>query len=592
MGTVVGNVEDCREMFEGSAAQTRITPFSSTNQIKNPVAYKLVRVAGDGRLVPATDEEIFEVNETDMHTASDACQSVGSLSAQGLPSQLEETSQALLQSGCVKPSYTEQVNSQPEYNEQMLQKVEQDERLAMIHSPHMLSAPDANSQCCNETNMFNEDHVHHDSSLQQPIPFSSDVQNGCNVDQSNTVVPCSNAEASPKETAAPPATAQRPDFSLVRGEICLNNLPIKALQETFKATFGRETTVKDKTWLKRRITMGLTNSCNVPTTNLRITNSKLVGNQDKANDLTDDVRATNLKDAPPSSTDNANGHSNASGHSLTEDFSSEERAAKRVRKPTRRYIEELSETDEKQPVVTSKDEKLSEKSEVRSISVSLGKRVTVTRVVSLAGSEIEVPYVSLVRRSRPRENIMALMECHSSCLEAKASSGESNMLHKEVLKSASGPDQKESATSSSNNEEDVLTEVDQDMETENIDSSGNSSDDNNNIGLPTMQGGGLRRKHHRAWTLSEVTQLVEGVAKYGAGKWSEIKKLSFSSHSYRTPVDLKDKWRNLLRTNFAQSPSNIMGSLKKHGSMHIPMQILLQVRELAEKQALVPPNHR
>ena len=49
--------------------------------------------------MPATDEEIFEVNETDMHTASDACQSVGSLSAQGLPSQLpqvEETSQGLL----------------------------------------------------------------------------------------------------------------------------------------------------------------------------------------------------------------------------------------------------------------------------------------------------------------------------------------------------------------------------------------------------------------------------------------------------------------------------------------------------------------
>ncbi|KAF3522271.1 hypothetical protein F2Q69_00050502 [Brassica cretica] len=539
MRTVVGTVEDCIDMFEGSA-QTRIIPLSPTNLIENPVAYKLVRVAGDGRLVPATDEEIVEVNETDMHTPSDACQNP----AQGLASrlsQLEETSQAissgLLQSEYVEP-YTQEVNTQPEYNEEILQKVEQDERLAMIHSPHMLSAPpDANIQRCNETDMFDEDHVHHEPLLQQPIPFSSNVQHGCNVDQSNTVEP-----------TAPAADAQRPDFSLVRGEICLNNLPIKALQETFKATFG----LKDK---------------------------KLVGNQDKANDA-------------PSSTDHANGHSNASGHSLTEDFSSEERAAKRVRKPTRRYIEELSENDEKQPVVTSKDEKLSEKSEVRSISVSLGKRVTVTRVVSLAGSEIEVPYVSLVRRSRPRENIMALMECHSSCLEAKASSGESNMLHNEVLKSASGPDQKESATSSSNNEEDVLTEVDEDMETENIDSSGNSSDDNNNIGLPTMQGGGLRRKHHRAWTLSEVTQLVEGVAKYGAGKWSEIKKLSFSSHSYRTPVDLKDKWRNLLRTNFAQSPSNIMGSLKKHGSMHIPMQILLQVRELAEKQALVPPNHR
>ncbi|KAF8083547.1 hypothetical protein N665_0766s0007 [Sinapis alba] len=87
------------------------------------------------------------------------------------------------------------------------------------------------------------------------------------MDQSNTVEPCSNAAASPKETEVHAADAQNPDFSLVRGEICLNNLPIKALQETFKATFGRETTVKDKTWLKRRITMGLTNSCNVPTTN-------------------------------------------------------------------------------------------------------------------------------------------------------------------------------------------------------------------------------------------------------------------------------------------------------------------------------------
>ncbi|KAJ0256381.1 SANT/Myb domain-containing protein [Hirschfeldia incana] len=583
MGTVVGTVDDCIEMFESSAAQTRITSFSPTNQIENPVAYKLVRVAGDGRLVPATDEEIFEVNETDMHTAStDACQSVSYLPPKGLQETSEAISSGLLQSDYVEP-YTDQVNSLPECNE-MLQKVDQDERLVMIHGPHMLSTPpDAEIHCCNETTMFDEDHVQHEPLLQQPIPFSSNVQNGCDVVQSNTVEPCS---ASPNETAAPSADAQKPDFSLVRGEICLNNLLIKALQETFKATFGRETTVKDKTWLKRRITMGLTNSCNVTTTNLTIKDNKLVGNQDNANDVTS-------KDAPPSIADHVNGHLNASGHSHTEDFSSEERAAKRVRKPTRRYIEELSETDEKQPVVTSKDQKLSEKSEVRSISVSLGKRVTVTRVVSLAGSEIEVPYVSLVRRSRPRENIMALMECHSSCLEAKANSGESNMLHSEVLESASGLDQKELATSSSNSEEgDVHTEVDQDMEPENIDSSGNSSDDNNNIGLPTMQGGGLRKKHHRAWTLSEVTQLVEGVAKYGAGKWSEIKKLSFSSHSYRTPVDLKDKWRNLLRTSFAQSPSNSMGSLKKHGSMHIPMQILLQARELAEKQALVPPNHR
>ncbi|KAL1203764.1 Telomere repeat-binding protein 3 [Cardamine amara subsp. amara] len=586
MGTVVGTVDDCREMFEGSS-QTRITPFSSTNQIENPVAYKLVRVAGDGRLVPATDEEILEVNETDMHIASDACQTL--------------------------QPYTDQVKSPLEYNEEMLQKVEQEERLDNVHGSQIPSTPpDTNIQCSNENILFEEDQVHHEALLQEPVP--------CNINQSNKIEPCSNAEDSPEETALSPA-AQKPDFSRVRGEICLDNLPIKALQETFRATFGRETTVKDKTWLKRRIAMGLINSCDVPTTNLTIKDNKLVGKQEKSNDLTDVVSkdmgdeggATNSKDAP-SSTGHVNGHSNASGHGLSshhycpsEDYSSEQRAAKRVRKPTRRYIEELSETDEKQQndktMIPSKDPRLSEKSEVRSISVSSGKRVTVTRMVSLAGSEIEVPYVSHVRRSRPRENIMALMECHNSCLEDKASAGESNLnlrlspsqLNSEVVnqdpmvKSASRPVQKEFATSHKNHEEHILSEVDQDMEPEHIDSSGNSSDENNNNDMPIIQGGALRRKHHRAWTLSEVTKLVDGVSKYGAGKWSEIKKLSFSSQSYRTSVDLKDKWRNLLKASFAQSPSNSMGSLKKHGSMHIPMQILVRVRELAEKQALVPP---
>jgi len=34
-------------------------------------------------------------------------------------------------------------------------------------------------------------------------------------------------------------------------------------------------------------------------------------------------------------------------------------------------------------------------------------------------------------------------------------------------------------------------------------------------------------------------KLVDGVALFGAGKWSEIRKLSFASYSYRTLVDLK-----------------------------------------------------
>lgn len=69
------------------------------------------------------------------------------------------------------------------------------------------------------------------------------------------------------------------------------------------------------------------------------------------------------------------------------------------------------------------------------------------------------------------------------------------------------------------------------------DSSGDNSDDNV-VTVPTAKGG-MRRKHHRAWTLVEVMKLVDGVSKCGAGRWSEIKRLAFSSYSYRTSVDLK-----------------------------------------------------
>lgn len=58
------------------------------------------------------------------------------------------------------------------------------------------------------------------------------------------------------------------------------------------------------------------------------------------------------------------------------------------------------------------------------------------------------------------------------------------------------------------------------------------------VTVPTANGG-MRRKHHRPWKLGEVVKLVEGVAKYGAGRWSEIKRLAFASYSYRTSVDLK-----------------------------------------------------
>lgn len=80
-------------------------------------------------------------------------------------------------------------------------------------------------------------------------------------------------------------------------------------------------------------------------------------------------------------------------------------------------------------------------------------------------------------------------------------------------------------------------ELEKDVELKDNDSSGNNSD-GNVVTVPTAKGG-MRRKHHRPWTLSEVLKLVEGVGRYGAGRWSEIKRIAFASYSYRTSVDLK-----------------------------------------------------
>ncbi|CAH2037159.1 unnamed protein product [Thlaspi arvense] len=601
MGTMFGSVEDCGEMFQDTIVQTGGASLSSTTQIGNPVVYKLVRVGRDGRLVPATDEELLEVeyllrnNENDTSTVPDP----GQTPDEGSPSQFLqlESLEGLYQSETAEV-YTEKLNPRLESKEEL-----------MYGSQMLFTLPDTNYQSSNEL-PGNEELVQSEVLLQEPIRSSS---NGCSMDQSMDASPYSNVTGSPEATAAP-----KPGFSRDSGKTCLNNLSIKALQETFRATFGRETTCKDKRWLKRRITMGLINSCVIPATSLEVNDNKLIGggqnnNNDTigafCNDTVDEGRANNCNDTP-SSPDCIKGHSNDFGdspveifvdhYSGNEDFEGE--SAKRVRKPTRRYIEEVSEVDEKQQsnesLVPSKDDK--------SLSaVSSGGRVVVTRMVSLAGSRIQVPYVSHVRRSRPRENITALGEFHSSSWKVKGTPEESKLnlrlsqLNYDVnrvsgVKSVPGPGQKELAINHQSDKDFArpnLSEVAQDaMEAEHIDcSSGDSSDDDNDrVDRPVMRSVS-RRKHHRAWTVSEVIKLVEGVSKYGVGKWSEIKRLSFSSFAYRTSVDLKDKWRNLLKASFSQNPSKRMGSLKKYGSTVIPSQVLLQVRELAQKQSLVSP---
>lgn len=89
-----------------------------------------------------------------------------------------------------------------------------------------------------------------------------------------------------------------------------------------------------------------------------------------------------------------------------------------------------------------------------------------------------------------------------------------------------------------------------------------------------------RRKHQRMWTLSEVMKLIDGIAQYGVGRWTDIKRLLFPSSAHRTPIDLRDKWRNLLRASCAQK-KNKREVEQKHVVRTLPKPVLCRIRELA-----------
>ncbi|XP_007027366.2 PREDICTED: uncharacterized protein LOC18597982 isoform X1 [Theobroma cacao] len=174
---------------------------------------------------------------------------------------------------------------------------------------------------------------------------------------------------------------------------------------------------------------------------------------------------------------------------------------KRVRKPTRRYIEEFS----RNSTASGKNKRL----KVRSQELP------------------QVPSESRPRRGRPRK-IVPKLELES---DYELSASESEDEHKRSKRSKTACD---------------------------------------------------RRKHQRMWTLAEVIKLVDGIAQYGVGRWTDIKRLLFASSAYRTPVDLRDKWRNLLRSSSAlkHNRREVENDLK-HAVRPLPKPVVRRIRELA-----------
>ncbi|GMH09811.1 hypothetical protein Nepgr_011652 [Nepenthes gracilis] len=102
-----------------------------------------------------------------------------------------------------------------------------------------------------------------------------------------------------------------------------------------------------------------------------------------------------------------------------------------------------------------------------------------------------------------------------------------------------------------------------------------------NYSMRTKRGSD-RRKQNMVWTLSEVMKLVDGISQFGVGKWTAIRKTFFSSSSYRTSLDIRDKWRNLLRASCMQLKSKDEDERTwRNGSQPLPKALLQRVSELA-----------
>ncbi|XP_008784284.2 uncharacterized protein LOC103703273 isoform X3 [Phoenix dactylifera] len=593
----------------------------------NPVVYQLVRVEGDGRLVPATDDEVMEVehllDENKSGLASDEATKHfdGCVSNERLPSKNSDF-EGLSQS------------ENAEVDSQKLNARLEEERLrlsseSLIHSAKCMDVKCQTSDSCNETQACN-DKLQPENTSMETAPSSMVLNGSCSALLRSAEACLGPAnEVVTSMSSVSECTSSKPDFSILKGEICLDNLSIRELQEAFRATFGRQTSVKDKLWLKRRITMGLTNSCDVPTTSFVIKDNKVVHKEMKeepsrlqlsqteagsmSTDQVTDATINNSQTLPSSPTDRTE-DLQVSGKQLrkpfceydekNENLQMEQFAGKRVRKPTRRYIEELSEFETREctakllsSVKNSGHCQSSPKSRIRPVRDIGSQSISFsTRQDSLGGFGIQVPYVSRVRRGRPRKNFATLMKYHPSGIASNRvkkapripAMQQNSEIGSRVRKARPlpmhTPQRNFVDEIGKRDAETINSDEEQDLRLEKFDAAGDNTDNNADTRPPLT--GGVRRKHHRAWTLGEVLKLVDGVARYGAGRWSEIRRLAFASYSYRTSVDLKDKWRNLLRASLAQGPTDRGAkNSRKHTSIPIPAAILSRVRELAEMQS-------
>ncbi|KZV14641.1 hypothetical protein F511_40588 [Dorcoceras hygrometricum] len=277
-------------------------------------------------------------------------------------------------------------------------------------------------------------------------------------------------------------------------------------------------------------------------------------------------------------------------------------AQKRSRKPTQRYIDELAD-----PILRyskRRHEVSSSTSKGKCLGVQDNKKChTGSKAIKFSAEEtsviaIQVPFGSIVQKECPK-----IPECDtvrgSDSLNYVAKSKESHVTPQnkkkldEVVATIHVKKRNESVmVTSQKKRNSFLKESPPKKRIGSVTSGSQKRDDpltalhrkkkDDCFTSEIQEEASGRRKHHRLWTISEVRKLIDGVSQFGVGSWSSIKKLFFPTSAHRTSVDLKDKWRNLLKASGIHEQHKRQGEKKRNMAWRpLPKPILHRVCELA-----------
>ncbi|XP_024367316.1 uncharacterized protein [Physcomitrium patens] len=393
--------------------------------------------------------------------------------------------------------------------------------------------------------------------------------------------------------------------SAAHEEVSLENLSIRELHEAFRATYGRDTSVKDKHWLKRQISAGWMGQREAAFKPQPPVSSKLkirLEEDDHAEQPLPSVGLTSVGAVERDAANEAKTGAESLKDSAWNSLEGEPVGGKRQRKPNRRYIED--ETEGSPGFIPTNDNR-SLYGESGGNGMDSSANFT-WRTVETDGPADMIGRHGTLRgptiRNASNKNVSAAQrpKIVGGIAKRKLEGRASTLVKmadpaRPTRQDTEGKVRKDGLSESNGGAGDRVSVL---MPIVPFDPSAIlqplplDSRPENDLPIATVPtaNGGTRRKHHRPWTLREVMTLVEGVARCGGGKWADIKKLAFSNVGYRTAVDLKDKWRNLLRASRAQLHPAKQGERKKQFTAAIPAPILARVRELAALQNQISPT--